>query len=429
MRKSTIVALASGQGKAGIAVVRISGAKALDILRGMNRGEKDFQPNHMTWCHLYLDGLVEGAMAVYFRAPHSFTGEDVVEIDCHGGKVVVDKVIARAIELGAVMATRGEFSLRAFMNGKISIDQAEGISDLVSAESEKQAQSSSALLTGKLKEKVVSMQDEIKDILASIEAKIDYPEYEIEDAEVDDTKAKLSSIITNLDTLISTYDQGKKILSGVQVAVVGVPNAGKSSLLNALTGEDIAIVSDIAGTTRDILFGQYEYKGVIFQLYDTAGLRDSDDTIESIGIERARRKMDEADIILNVTTPDEPNIIDRENVLVVQNKSDKYSYADGLVVSAKTGENIDVLKERLYQMSFGKELMSETLYITNARHYEALVRAKESLNSAVDNISSITLDAIATDLRFAWKSLGEITGETASEEIINRIFEKFCLGK
>lgn len=429
MRKSTIVALASGQGKAGIAVVRISGAKALDILRGMNRGEKDFKPNYMTWCHLYLDGLVEGAMAVYFRAPHSFTGEDVVEIDCHGGKVVVDKVIARAIELGAVMATRGEFSLRAFMNGKISIDQAEGISDLVSAESEKQAQSSSALLTGKLKEKVVSMQDEIKDILASIEAKIDYPEYEIEEAEVDDTKAKLSSIITNLDTLISTYDQGKKILSGVQVAVVGAPNAGKSSLLNALTGEDIAIVSDIAGTTRDILFGQYEYKGVIFQLYDTAGLRDSDDTIESIGIERARRKMDEADIILNVTTPDEPNIIDRENVLIVQNKSDKYSYADGLVVSAKTGENIDSLKERLYQMSFGKELMSETLYITNARHYEALVRAVESLNSAVDNISSITLDAIATDLRFAWKSLGEITGETASEEIINRIFEKFCLGK
>ena len=429
MRKSTIVALASGQGKAGIAVVRISGAKALDILHGMNREEKDFKPNYMTWCHLYLDGLVEGAMAVYFRAPHSFTGEDVVEIDCHGGKVVVDKVIARAIELGAVMATRGEFSLRAFMNGKISIDQAEGISDLVSAESEKQAQSSSALLTGKLKEKVVSMQDEIKDILASIEAKIDYPEYEIEEAEVDDTKGKLLSIITNLDTLISTYDQGKKILSGVQVAVVGAPNAGKSSLLNALTGEDIAIVSDIAGTTRDILFGQYEYKGVIFQLYDTAGLRDSDDTIESIGIERARRKMDEADIILNVTTPDEPNIIDRENVLVVQNKSDKYSYADGFVVSAKTGENIDVLKERLYQMSFGKELMSETLYITNARHYEALVRAKESLNSAVDNISSITLDAIATDLRFAWKSLGEITGETASEEIINRIFEKFCLGK
>lgn len=430
MRKDTIIALASGQGKAGIAVIRISGEKALAILREMNHNKHEFVPNMLTPVSLYLDNLVEHGMAVYFKAPKSFTGEDVVEINCHGGKVVIDKVINRAIALGAVMANRGEFSLRAFMNGKISIDQAEGICDLVSAESDKQAQYSSALLTGKLKDKVVGYQDKIKDILASIEAKIDYPEYEIDQSEIDGLKGSLRDINGELRSLIDSYDEGKKVLAGVQVAIVGSANAGKSSLLNALTGQEIAIVSDIAGTTRDVLFGQYQYNGVIFQLYDTAGIRDSKDVIEKIGIDRAIKKMDEADIILNVVTPDEPNTLtERDNMLVVFNKADKYTYADGLKISTKTGQGIDELKQKLYEMSFRDELVADKLYITNARHLEGLVRANKALLNAQNNLDIVTLDAIATDLKYAWQTLGEITGETASEEIINRIFEKFCLGK
>ena len=430
MRKDTIIALASGQGKAGIAVIRISGEKALAILREMNHNKHEFVPNMLTPVSLYLDNLVEHGMAVYFKAPKSFTGEDVVEINCHGGKVVIDKVINRAIALGAVMANRGEFSLRAFMNGKISIDQAEGICDLVSAESDKQAQYSSALLTGKLKDKVVGYQDKIKDILASIEAKIDYPEYEIDQSEIDGLKGSLRAINGELRSLIDSYDEGKKVLAGVQVAIVGSANAGKSSLLNALTGQEIAIVSDIAGTTRDVLFGQYQYNGVIFQLYDTAGIRDSKDVIEKIGIDRAIKKMDEADIILNVVTPDEPNTLtERDNMLVVFNKADKYTYADGLKISTKTGQGIDELKQKLYEMSFRDELVADKLYITNARHLEGLVRANKALLNAQNNLDIVTPDAIATDLKYAWQALGEITGETASEEIINRIFEKFCLGK
>lgn len=430
MRKDTIIALASGQGKAGIAVIRISGEKALAILREMNHNKHEFVPNMLTPVSLYLDNLVEHGMAVYFKAPKSFTGEDVVEINCHGGKVVIDKVINRAIALGAVMANRGEFSLRAFMNGKISIDQAEGICDLVSAESDKQAQYSSALLTGKLKDKVVGYQDKIKDILASIEAKIDYPEYEIDQSEIDGLKGSLRAINGELRSLIDSYDEGKKVLAGVQVAIVGSANAGKSSLLNALTGQEIAIVSDIAGTTRDVLFGQYQYNGVIFQLYDTAGIRDSKDVIEKIGIDRAIKKMDEADIILNVVTPDEPNTLtERDNMLVVFNKADKYTYADGLKISTKTGQGIDELKQKLYEMSFRDELVADKLYITNARHLEGLVRANKALLNAQNNLDIVTLDAIATDLKYAWQALGEITGETASEEIISRIFEKFCLGK
>lgn len=430
MRKDTIIALASGQGKAGIAVIRISGEKALAILREMNHNKHEFVPNMLTPVSLYLDNLVEHGMAVYFKAPKSFTGEDVVEINCHGGKVVIDKVINRAIALGAVMANRGEFSLRAFMNGKISIDQAEGICDLVSAESDKQAQYSSALLTGKLKDKVIGYQDKIKDILASIEAKIDYPEYEIDQSEIDGLKGSLRAINGELRSLIDSYDEGKKVLAGVQVAIVGSANAGKSSLLNALTGQEIAIVSDIAGTTRDVLFGQYQYNGVIFQLYDTAGIRDSKDVIEKIGIDRAIKKMDEADIILNVVTPDEPNTLtERDNMLVVFNKADKYTYADGLKISTKTGQGIDELKQKLYEMSFRDELVADKLYITNARHLEGLVRANKALLNAQNNLDIVTLDAIATDLKYAWQVLGEITGETASEEIINRIFEKFCLGK
>ena len=430
MRKDTIIALASGQGKAGIAVIRMSGDKALPILCEMNRHKKEFLPNVLTPVSLYLDDFVEHGMAVYFKSPKSFTGEDVVEINCHGGRVVIDKVINKAIELGAVMANRGEFSLRAFMNGKISIDQAEGICDLVSAESEKQAQYSSALLTGKLKDKVVGYQDKIKDILASIEAKIDYPEYEIDQSEISNLKESLNKINGELKVLIDSYHEGKKVLNGVQIAIVGSPNAGKSSILNALTGQELAIVSDIAGTTRDVLFGEYQFNGVIFQLYDTAGLRDSNDVIEKIGIDRALKKMDEADIILNTVTPDEPNSAPtRQNMLVVYNKADKYDYKDVFCVSAKTGKNIDELKQKIYDMSFDKELVSDKLYITNARHLEGLVRANKALTNAQCNLNIVTLDAIATDLKYAWQALGEITGETASEEIINRIFEKFCLGK
>ena len=430
MKKSTIVALASGQGNAGIAVIRISGTKSLSILREMTNNKQDFVHAHMTRCKLYLDNMTEDAMVVYFAAPHSFTGEDVVEIDCHGGRIVIDKVIAKAIQLGAEHATRGEFSLRAFMNGKLTIDQAEGINDLVASQSEQAAKASSMLMQGALRKKVVSLQSMLKDVLASIEAKLDYPEYEITSSELENLANQLQDVYTQIDTLLNTFDEGKKVISGVQVAVVGAPNVGKSSLVNALVGEDLAIVSDIAGTTRDVVMGQYNYKGVQFNLFDTAGIRDSKDMIETIGVERAKKKAEQADIVLSLVNPDSKGIdIDAKHVLQVNTKADIYTTSDGLKVSAKTGEGIEELKEKIYQTTFSMDLNSQGLMITNARHYEALLHAKQHLSSAILNLEKTTLDAISLDINACWLILGEITGETASEEIINRIFSKFCLGK
>ena len=306
----TIVALSTPAGNSGVAVIRISGDNSKNILNKITRINEEFEPRKMYLRRVYIDDYYDTCLVVYFRAPFSFTGEDVVEIQSHGGYFLAQKIIKECISLGCNLASAGEFSKRAFINGKISVDQAEGIMDLINAETDAQARISSSLMHGMLKERISTYQSTLTDILAETEAKLDYPEYDFEPEQKDTTKQKLQSIIDDLNQLINDSNNGLMIKNGVKVAIVGSPNVGKSSLLNALTNSEKAIVTNIAGTTRDIVEAEYEYKGIIFRLYDTAGIHESDDIVESIGIERAKQAIQDADLVLRVR--DDANLCEVE---------------------------------------------------------------------------------------------------------------------
>ena len=324
MLQDTIVALATPPGKAGVAIIRISGSKSHNILKAITKCDSDFLPRYMYLKDIFLDDLIDNALVVYFKAPNSYTGEDVVEIQCHGGYFIAQLVISKCQKLGARMAEAGEYSKRAFLNGKLSIDQAEGIIDIINAESEAQARAGSVLMQGKLFEIISNIQNELTDILAEIEAKLDYPEYEYSDNENKEVLNRLNEIENRLKELLSTKINGLMIKNGIKVAIVGAPNAGKSSLLNALTDSDKSIVTDIAGTTRDIVEAEYIYNGLVFRLFDTAGIRESDDKVEQIGIDRAKQSIKDADLVLkliDISNPEQIEVDDKPTI-TVYNKID-----------------------------------------------------------------------------------------------------------
>ncbi|MCQ2565157.1 MAG: tRNA uridine-5-carboxymethylaminomethyl(34) synthesis GTPase MnmE, partial [Clostridia bacterium] len=300
----TIVALATPAGNSGVAVIRISGEKSKQILQLMIGEKLDFEPRKMYFKKVTAKSIVDDALVVYFAAPNSFTGEDVAEIQSHGGYFLAQKIIEQCLEYGAVMATRGEFSKRAFINGKMSMDQAEGIMDLISAESDMQAKMGSSLLQGKLKTYIEENQNKLTDLLAEMEAKLDYPEYDYSTEEIDGNLKKIEDITKTLKNLITDSKNGLTIKNGVKVAIVGAPNVGKSSLLNALTKSNKAIVTDIAGTTRDVVEAEYEFNGIIFRLFDTAGIHESADVVEQIGITRAKETLQTCDLVLLVSDKD-----------------------------------------------------------------------------------------------------------------------------
>lgn len=431
----TIVALATPAGNSGVAVIRISGEKAKEILQKLIHENLDFEPRKMYLKHVYIKDFSDQCLVVFFKSPYSFTGEDVAEIQSHGGYFLAEQIINECLLLGARLADRGEFSKRAFINGKMSLDQAEGIIDIINAESEMQAKSGTELLNGKLKDLISTYQQELTDILAELEAKLDYPEYDYSDEESSQVKMRLKNIENELNNLIVDSKNGLIIKNGVRVAIVGAPNVGKSSLLNALTKSNKAIVTNVAGTTRDVVEAEYEFNGIIFRLFDTAGIHESEDVVEKIGIERAKQILNDCDLVLKVSTPENTCDIETEKPFIsVFNKSDilkesDIKNTDYFYVSAKNGENIENLKQLIFDKTVSLDIKQNKFFLTNTRHIDCVRLAIKSIENALSIFDSTTFDIISSEIKSAWRHLGEVSGVVSDEAIIDKIFSKFCLGK
>ncbi len=448
MLEENIAAIATPAGKGGVAIIRISGQNPLDIAKKMfyPAGKikvEDFEPYRMYPGRIDGGNFEDYGLCVYFKAPASYTGEDIVEFQCHGGESIARGILKQAFRLGAKAAGKGEFTKRAFLNGKMSLASAEGVADMINGESEAEVKAGYLLYTEKLTNKVRDLQSRLKTLLAGIDVSVDYPEEDIEEQHIEELKSALCKLTQELTALAESYGVGKKIKSGVTVAICGKPNTGKSSLLNRLLGYDKAIVSSVAGTTRDAVEGTIEIEGRKFNLYDTAGVHESGDFIENIGIERAEAIIKSADVAVFVADMSPQGGMDEEDIRVLEmvkgkplikvlnkadlTRDDTETDAD-VYTSAVTGEGIARLKELLLEKGFG-ERSEDAAFLIEERHFDALKRAKESLSKAISACAFAPLDLIGIDVKEAWDALGEITGETATEAIIHEIFEKFCVGK
>ena len=446
----TICAIATAPGNAGISIIRMSGDTSLVILQRVF-SKKQLEPRVMTLGTISDGEPIDRVLAVYFAAPASYTGEDMVEIHCHGGMIVTKQILDLLLKNGAQPAEPGEFSKRAFLNGKMDVSQAEAVSELISSLSEKSAKMSMRQLSGELGSKVSKMQDELTDVLASIHTALAYPEEDLEESIISDAIEKSDSLLDEIRSLIDSFKRGKLMREGAKVAIAGKPNVGKSSLLNAILGEQRAIVTHIPGTTRDVISEYYNIRGLPIQLVDTAGIRKTDNIVEKIGVERSIEALNTADITLLIfDASKELSEQDVEialkaksqgEVIAVLNKSDlepKLSakeISDKLnlephLISAKTGEGVDALLDEMYVSIMSDDALAEGVTITNARHAAALKEAASALESAKEGAElGVDLDCVSIDINDAWSALGKITGVTLSEEIVDRIFEKFCLGK
>ncbi len=440
-----ISAVATAPGTGGVAIIRLSGDDSLVIASKMFKPLSQiqvtkFEPYKMYVGEIIGDGFTDNGMCVYFKAPKSFTGEDVVEFHCHGGLAITRGILNKTFELGARLATNGEYTKRAFLNGKLSLSSCEGLIDMINSESVIQINSGFYLFKEKLKNKVVVIQEKLTSILAQIDANIDYPEEGLIEDSGTEIKNSLLNILPELEEMAKSYSTGKIISDGVKVALVGKTNTGKSSLLNALSGEDRAIVTSIEGTTRDVVESKIYIGGIKFNLFDTAGIRETDDLVEKIGIERSNALIERAEIILFVTEAfdldkDEEILFSKlknKKVIRVINKKDIHNISvneDNVVsVSCATGENLDLLSKIMFDIG-AKDFTADGEFITQKRHYHALVDAINCLKNAINSIDFMPLDLVSADIKECWQKLGEITGTTASEDIINEIFARFCVGK
>ncbi len=428
---STIVALSTARGRSAIAVVRMSGKDAINIAKKFF-APFPTQPNMLKVGVLHTEHFDEHAMCVYFCEPHSYTGENTVEFHCHGGTAVCQAVIETCLKNGAVPAQNGEFSKRAFINGKQNLTNAEGIIEMIDAETASAAKAGANLLENKLGKRIAEQQNILLDLLSATEAALDYPEEDLELPTIQTVKCRLQDLVKQLDDIISTSALGKVAKYGIDIAIVGAPNVGKSSLLNALLGNDRAIVSDIQGTTRDTLCESVFYRDIKFNFVDTAGLRETRDKVEIEGIKRAKAAASKADAVLYlVDSPNDTSSYECDKPTIkVFNKCDLYAAPklknNEIALSAKSG-NVEQLKLRLYEMFNAGDIQNSDLLITNERHLNCLERARSLLQTAVSE--NETLDVLSTSMRQAWETLGEITGTNAQEDIINNIYSKFCLGK
>ncbi len=443
--QSTIVAITTPIGTGGVAIVRLSGASAIKIADKLfsSRGKKpsEFLARELVLGKFEYHGFFEQCMCVVFVAPNSFTGENVVEFQCHGGIKIAEKILSACLESGARMAQNGEFSLRAFLNGKLSLSEAEGMIDMINAETDAELSAGYKLMSGKLTKKVREVEASLVDCISELEVSFDYPEEDIEYSSREDIKKRLNKLKIEIGALIDSYQTGNIIKNGINVVICGKPNVGKSSLLNALLKKDKAIVTSVAGTTRDSIEDTFEINGVKVNIVDTAGIRETTDKVEKIGVQNAKKKLAGADLVLFVVDGSAPldskdeeiyRKVKKQKHLIVVNKADKkqaVSIDSAIVISSKKGENLKALTDAIYEKTVKGEIYASNLVVTNARHVECLKRAQKSICHALAEIDSQTLDLISIDLNEAYTAIGEITGDTSNEKILDSIFSKFCLGK
>ena len=457
--EDTIAAIATPPGEGGIGIVRISGPKALDIAKEVfvfgSKKNGTFKDRYLHYGKVVDEkgNVVDEVLLAYMKGPRSYTAEDVVEIHCHGGIIPITSILKEVIKKGARLAEPGEFTKRAFLNGRIDLVQAEAVMDLICAKTEKSAKASINQMEGGLSGHIKRMRERLIDIMAHIEVTIDYPEEDIDEVTNQSIRKDITGIINDIEHLLSTAEHGKLIRQGIKAVIIGKTNVGKSSLLNALVKEDRAIVTDIPGTTRDVIEEYINIKGVAVRIIDTAGIRETLDQVEQIGIQRSKQNIESADLIITVLDASSPlEDEDREilkylkdrKALVILNKIDKPVVLDRndiekqlgneipiVETSLALGKGIDKVEDIIYKMFFRGELeISDDLMITNIRHQETLNKAHKHLLDALEGIDNqIPMDIVSIDLRSAVDSLGSITGETVTEDLIDKIFSEFCLGK
>ena len=455
--EETIAAIATAYGEGGIGIVRISGPEAFDILGNVFVQAKgtDIEARRVTYGKVIdreTGDTVDEAIAIYMKEPASYTGEDVVELQCHGSVVSLRKTLALVLRNGARMAEPGEFTKRAFLNGRIDLSQAEAVMDVVKAKTDKTFDVAISQLEGSLSGRINEIRVDLLDLLVNITVNIDYPDEDIEEMTYEGLKTSLSSIGDDIEKLLSTAGTGRMIREGLKVAIIGRPNVGKSSLMNSLLKESRAIVTEIPGTTRDTIEEALTVRGIPVYLTDTAGIRKTGDVIEQIGIEKAKEAFNNADFIIDIIDASSPlseedreilDYIGDRKAMILLNKQDAGTVviptdiahispnSDIICTSLLTGEGVSEIEDKIEELVYGGQIaQSSSIMVTNVRHEELLHRSKQAVGDALvltENMEQ--LDIIEIDVRNAYDLLGEITGETVTDEILDEVFSRFCLGK
>ena len=459
MDYDTITSISTPMGEGAIGIVRLSGPEAVEIGDKLYKGKKKLKdvPSHtINYGHIIdpeTDEVVEEVMISVLRAPKTFTREDIIEINCHGGILTINRILELTMTHGARMAEPGEYTKRAFLNGRIDLSQAEAVMDFIRSKTDRASKVAMNQIEGRLSDLIKRQRQSILEILAQVEVNIDYPEYDdVEDATTEFLLAQSKKIKNEIDQLLETGTQGKIMREGLSTVIVGKPNVGKSSMLNNLIQDNKAIVTEVAGTTRDVLEEYVNVRGVPLRLVDTAGIRDTEDIVEKIGVERSRKALSEADLILFVLNNNEPlteedrtlyEVIKNEDAIVIVNKTDLERQLDIEEVKTMIGntpliqtsmlkqEGIDELELQIRDLFFGGEVQNQDMtYVSNSRHISLLKQARQTIQDAIDAAEAgIPMDMVQIDLTRTWELLGEIIGESASDELINQLFSQFCLGK
>lgn len=454
----TIAAISSAAGNSGIGIIRVSGDEAIEVVdkifRPANKNKKlaNVESHTVHYGHI-MDGdkTLDQVLVIVMKNPHSYTGEDTVEIDCHGGMLILKKVLDLVLKNGARTAEPGEFTKRAFLNGRIDLSQAEAVMDLINSKNDFALNSSIEQLKGGVSDAIKDIRKDIIYHIAFIESALDDPEHISLDGYDEEITKMLSENINKISKLVNSFDNGRIMKEGIKTVILGKPNAGKSSLLNLMLGEDRAIVTDIEGTTRDTLEENINFNGLSLKIIDTAGIRDTEDLVERIGVNKAKEIAKEGDLIIYVVDGSRElddndreiiKLINNKQAIILVNKSDmdtvinidelkKDSNRDVILFSAKNGEGMDQLEEEIRNMFYsGKVTYNDQVYITNARHKEALENALESLKQVKNSVDAgMPEDFYSIDLMDAYTDLGLIIGESVEDDLVNEIFSKFCMGK